>query len=137
LAAHARDVNILICTSRKSVDHETNDRIMVHGDDTRADGRRYGSWAKISQIMGSRDGRAARSIVGARAMCYTSRPVFWPVPLLKRLKRKFILQSTGLGPFPPSVYVPSSAENGQAGRLWIEQRRYGPSGWCRRWYSQV
>jgi len=40
LAAHARDVNILIWTSRKSVDHETNDRVMVHGDGTRADGRR-------------------------------------------------------------------------------------------------
>ncbi|CAH0375248.1 unnamed protein product, partial [Pelagomonas calceolata] len=40
LAAHARDVNIFIWTSRKSVDHETNDRTMVHGDGTRADGRR-------------------------------------------------------------------------------------------------
>ena len=35
-----RDVNILIWTSRKSVDHGTNDRVMVHGDGTRADGRR-------------------------------------------------------------------------------------------------
>jgi hypothetical protein len=40
LAAHARDVNIFIWTSRKSVDHGTNDRVMVHGDVTRADGRR-------------------------------------------------------------------------------------------------
>ena len=39
-AAHARDVNILIWTSRKSVDHGTNDRVMIHGDGTRADGRR-------------------------------------------------------------------------------------------------
>ena len=38
----ARDVNILIWTSRKSIDHGTNDRVMVHGDGTRADGRR--SW---------------------------------------------------------------------------------------------
>ena len=38
--ADARDVNILIWTSRKSVGHEKNDRVMVHGDDTRADGRR-------------------------------------------------------------------------------------------------
>ena len=33
-------MNILIWTSRKSVDHGTNDRVMVHGDVTRADGRR-------------------------------------------------------------------------------------------------
>ena len=31
LLAAARDVNILIWTSHKSVDHETNDRVMVHG----------------------------------------------------------------------------------------------------------
>ena len=38
--AHAWDVNICIWTSRKSVGHETNDRVMVHGEGTRADGRR-------------------------------------------------------------------------------------------------
>ena len=42
MADHARDVNILIWTSRKSVDHGTNDRVMVHGDGTRVDGRRSG-----------------------------------------------------------------------------------------------
>ena len=60
LAAYARDVNILIWTPRKSVVHATNDRVMVHGDVTRADGRRSRSTARIGQIMGSRDGRAAR-----------------------------------------------------------------------------
>ncbi|CAH0375526.1 unnamed protein product, partial [Pelagomonas calceolata] len=40
LAAHARDVNIFIWTSRKSVGHGKNDRVMVHGEGTRADGRR-------------------------------------------------------------------------------------------------
>ena len=40
-ADHARDVNICIWTSRKSVGHQTNDRFMVHGDGTRADGRRF------------------------------------------------------------------------------------------------
>jgi hypothetical protein len=39
-AAHARDVKICIWTSRKLIDHGTNDRVMVHGDGTRADGRR-------------------------------------------------------------------------------------------------
>jgi len=41
LAAHARDVNILIWTAHKSVSHGTNDRVMIHGDGTRADGRRF------------------------------------------------------------------------------------------------
>ena len=58
-AAHARDVNILIWTSRKSVGHGSNDRIMVHGDGTRADGRRFESGARIEEIVGSRDRQGA------------------------------------------------------------------------------
>jgi hypothetical protein len=61
LAAHARDVNILIWTSRKSVDHGTNDRVMVHGNGTRAAGRRSEPGAQIDEILGSRDGQAAGS----------------------------------------------------------------------------
>jgi hypothetical protein len=67
LAAHARDVNILIWTARKSVDHGTNDRVMVHGDGTRADGRRSGSRAQIDEIVGSRVRRPAPSILGSRS----------------------------------------------------------------------
>ena len=67
MAAHARDVNILIWTSRKSVGHGTNDRVMVHGEGTRADGRRFGSGAQMNQIVGSRDRRGARSISGSRS----------------------------------------------------------------------
>ena len=81
MAAHARDVNILIWTSRKSVDHGTNDRVMVHGDGTRADGRRSSYYAHLSQIVGSRGGRAAVEItvnksyvVGAQAG-YLARPI--------------------------------------------------------------
>ena len=59
MAAHARDVNILIWTPRKSVGHETNDRVMVHGDDTRADGRRSVFFAHISEMLRPRDGRGA------------------------------------------------------------------------------
>ena len=55
LAAHARDVNILIWTSRKSVGHKINDRVMVHGDGTRADGRRSRFKAHLIEIVGSRD----------------------------------------------------------------------------------
>ena len=54
MAAHARDVNIFIWTSCKSVDHRTNDRVMVHGDVTRADGRRSGHRAHLSKMLGSR-----------------------------------------------------------------------------------
>jgi len=66
-AAHARDVNICIWTSHKSVGHETNDRAMVHGDGTRADGRRLECFADMSQIVGSRDRRPAPSILGSRS----------------------------------------------------------------------
>ena len=50
MAAHARDVNIFIWTSRKSVGHETNDLIKVHGDGTRADGRRFGYEGRFGEI---------------------------------------------------------------------------------------
>ena len=64
MAAHARDVNILIWTSRKSVDHGTNDRVMVHGDGTRADGRRSKYFVHMSEMMRSRVRRPAPSILG-------------------------------------------------------------------------
>ena len=52
MAAHARDVTIFIWTSRKSVDHGTNDRVMVHGDGTRADGRRFRCRGHFKQDRG-------------------------------------------------------------------------------------
>ena len=79
-AAHARDVNILIWTSRKSVDYGTNDRVMVHGVGTRADGRRSGVAPHLGEILGLRSGRAARSIrimksnVGHAQAGYVGRP---------------------------------------------------------------
>ena len=79
-AAHARDVNILIWSSRKSVDHETNDRVMVHGEGTRADGRRSGSEAQIIEIVGSRGDRAVveitvnKSYVVSAQAGYLARP---------------------------------------------------------------
>jgi hypothetical protein len=73
-------VNILIWSSRKSVVHGTNDRITVHGDSKRADGRRFGYEAQIDEIVESRDGRAAGSfrnkksnVVGVQAG-YLARP---------------------------------------------------------------
>jgi hypothetical protein len=61
-AAHARGVNIFIWSLRKSVGHETNDRVMVHGDGRRADGRRSKIYARINKIGGSQGGRGARSL---------------------------------------------------------------------------
>ena len=57
----------MIWTSRKSVDHGTNDRVMVHGDGTRADGRRFRCKAHLSEIVGSGDRRPAPSIFGSRS----------------------------------------------------------------------
>ena len=62
MAAQARDVNIFIWTSRRPVGHETNDRVTVHGDGTRADGRRPKIYARIDKILGARGGRGARSL---------------------------------------------------------------------------
>ena len=59
MAAHARDVNIFIWTSRKSVDHKTNDLSKVHGDGTRADGRRSRSKVFLSEIVGPQHQRGA------------------------------------------------------------------------------
>ena len=59
MAAHAWDVNIFIWASRKSVGHNTNDLIKVHGDGTRADSRRSGCGARFGEIMGSQVGRGA------------------------------------------------------------------------------
>ena len=80
MAAHARDVNILIWTPRKSVGHEINDRIMIHGDGTQADGRRSGFKAHLSEMLGSRDRQGAgafgnrKSNVGHAQANYLARP---------------------------------------------------------------
>ena len=80
MADHAQDVNILIWTSCKSVDHGTNDRVMVHGEGTRADGRRSGYEAIFGEIVGSRDRQGAgafgnrKSNVGHAQANYLARP---------------------------------------------------------------
>ena len=87
---------------RKSVDHETNDRVMVHGEGTRADGRRSGSGAKYSQILGSRPAtRASRSL--GPEQCSTHQAGYLARPTTKRLKRKFISQLTVWGQFSARV----------------------------------
>ena len=68
MAAHARDVNIFIWTSRKSVDHETNDRGKVHGDDTRADGRRSAFQAHLSKMWGLKTDKAREHLAMGNQM---------------------------------------------------------------------
>jgi len=81
LAAHARDVNIFIWTSRKSVDHEANDRFMVHGEGTRADGRRFMSKAEFKRSWGPetdesrRVFRTGKSYVVDVQAGYLARPI--------------------------------------------------------------
>ena len=48
-------MNIFIWSSRKSVGHEKIDRVKVHGDVTRADGRRYRFKAHLSEIVEPED----------------------------------------------------------------------------------
>ena len=56
-------MNIFIWSSRKSVDHEANDRVKVHGDGTRADGRRSRSSAPFTPS--TRSGERAEAKVAA------------------------------------------------------------------------
>ena len=99
MAAHARDVNILIWTSRKSVDHGTNDRVMVHGNDTRADGRRSGSGAKYSQIVGSRGGRAAVEITVNKSYVVSAQAVYLARPTTEAPETQIYFITHGSGAF--------------------------------------
>ena len=62
----------MIWTARKSIVHGINDRFIVHGDGTRADGRRFRYEAPLRQIVGSRDRRPAPSIFGSRSNVVSS-----------------------------------------------------------------
>ena len=102
MAAHARDVNILIWTSRKSVDHGTNDRVMVHGDGTRADGRRFKYFVHMSEMMRSRVRRPAPSILGYRSNVGRSRAGYLarPVAEVPQTRIYFINHRSGANPVP-------------------------------------
>ena len=111
MAAHARDVNILIWTARKSVGHETNDRGMVHGDGTRADGRRFGSGAQTNQIVGSRDRRGARSISGSRRNVVHNQAGWLAHPTTEAPETQIYFITHGSGAFPvPRVHTVDRGE---------------------------
>ena len=100
MAAHARDVNILIWTSRKSVDHGTNDRVMVHGDGTRADGCRSGIYAPINEIVGSGVGRGAPSILGSRSNVVGSQAGYLARPVTEAPETQIYFITHRSGAFP-------------------------------------
>ena len=100
MAARARDVNIFIWTSRKSVGHGTNDRVMVHGDGTRADGRRSGSGAQINEIVGPRDRRPAPSIFGSRSNVVHNQAGYLSSPITKAPETQIYFINHRSGAFP-------------------------------------
>ena len=100
MAAHARDVNILIWTSRMSVDNETNDRAMVHGNGTRADGRRSKLFAQIGEMLGPRDRRPAPSILGSRSNVVDSQAGYLARPRTKAPETQIYFTNHRSGAFP-------------------------------------
>ena len=97
MAAHARDVNIFIWTSRKSVGHETNDLIKVHGDGTRADGRRFSSSAQIDAIVGSRVGQAAGAYGGLLCNVLGVKPSWMDRPRTEAPQTRIYFTTHGSG----------------------------------------
>ena len=93
-------MNIFIWTSRKSVGHETNDRAMVHGEVTRADGRRSRCGANISQIVGSRVGRAAQSNRVTLGNVVAVQPGWMARPVTEAPETQIYFITHGSGAFP-------------------------------------
>ena len=100
MAAHARDVNILIWTSCKSVGHGINDRVMVHGDGTRADGRRFRPKVQISQIVGSRVRRPAPSILGSLSNVVNNQAGYLDRPITEAPETQIYCANHRSGAFP-------------------------------------
>ena len=100
MAAHARDVNIFIWTSRKSVDHETNDRVMIHGDGTRADGRRSSSKPRFSKIVGSRDRQGAGAFGNRKSNVGHAQAGYLARPATKAPETQIYFITHGSGAFP-------------------------------------
>ena len=128
MAAHARNVNIFIWTSRKSVDHRTNDCIMVHGDGTRADGRRSGSGAQIDAIVGSRVGQAAGAYGGRLCNVLGVQPSWMDLPRTEAPQTQISLITHRSGAFPvPRVRTVARGE--RAGRSIVNRTTASWSIW--------
>ena len=72
--------------------------------------------AILSKIVGSRGWLSRAEHRGVSSNVVGTQAGYLARPTTLRLKRKFIVQTTGLGPFRCPAYAPSPAENGQVGR---------------------
>ena len=93
-------MNIFIWTSRKSVDHETNGRVMVHGEGTRADGRRLRFYAHINEIVESRGGLAAGSFRNKKCNVVHAQAGYLARPTTKAPEKQIYLTNHRSGAFP-------------------------------------
>ena len=93
-------MNILIWTSRKSVFDKTNDRVKVHGDGTRADGRRSKIYARINKILGSQGGRGARSLRIKKSNVVDVQAGWLARPGTEAPETQFYFITHGSGAFP-------------------------------------
>ena len=100
MADHARDVNILIWTSRKSVDHGTNDRVMVHGDGTRADGRRSRYQAPFVDDRGLASWPSRAEHRGVSSNVVGVQPDYLARPTTKAPETQIYFITHGSGAFP-------------------------------------
>ena len=90
----------MIWTSRKSVGHGTNDRVMVHGDVKRADGRRSSSKPEMREIVGSRVRRPAPSILGSRSNVVSSQAGYLARPATEAPETQIYFINHRSGAFP-------------------------------------
>ena len=93
-------MNIFIWSSRKSVGHETNDRVMVHGDGTRAAGRRFKIYVRINKILGSQGGRGARSLRIKKSNVVDVQAGWLARPGTEAPETQFYFITHGSGAFP-------------------------------------
>ena len=93
-------MNILIWTSRKSVGHGTNDRVMVHGDGTRADGRRFESGARIEEIVGSRDRQGAGAFGNRKSNVVHAQAGYLAFPVTEAPETQIYFTNHRSGAFP-------------------------------------
>ena len=98
-AAHARDVNILIWTSRKSADHGTNDRVMVHGDGRRADGRRFMCRGHFKQDRGLASWLSRAEHRGVSSNVVGAQPGYLARPTTKTPETRIYFITHGSGAF--------------------------------------
>ena len=111
MAAHARDVNIFIWTSRKSVDHETNDRVMVHGEGTRADGRRSGVAPPLRHRGEPQDQRGAGAFGNRKSNVVHAQAGYLARPTTKAPETQIYFITHGSGAFPvPRVHTVTRGE---------------------------